>query len=219
MTDPDSVIREALHPDKGEPCLTCSFQAEDVAVLDFVRKLRPDIAVLFLDTGYHFAETYSYRDRLATAWNLNIVNLQAGRNVAEQESAFGRLYETQPDRCCQLRKVEPLFRGLERYDVWFTGLRREQSPTRANLQPIEDHRLPAGKRLFKVSPLWDWTWKEVWSYLAVNEIPHLPLYDLGYTSIGCEPCTSLPADPGNPRSGRWSGRKLECGIHTFEKGH
>ena len=207
MTDPDSLIRAALEPEKGEPCLTCSFQAEDMVALDLVRKLRPDIAVLFLDTGYHFAETYAYRDRMAAEWRLNVINLRAERSVAEQEGAFGRLYQTAPDRCCQLRKVEPLFRALAQYGVWFTGLRREQSPTRANLQPMEDHQLPAGKHILKVSPLADWTWKDVWSYLAANEIPHLPLYDLGYTSIGCEPCTSLPADPNNPRSGRWSGRQ------------
>lgn len=219
MTDPDSVIRAALEPGNGEPCLTCSFQAEDMVALDLVRKLRPDIAVLFLDTGYHFAETYAYRDRMADLCRLNIINLRAERSVAEQEDSFGRLYQTQPDRCCHLRKVEPLFRALAQYGVWFTGLRREQSPSRAGLQPVEDHQLPAGKHILKVSPLADWAWKDVWSYVAANEIPHLSLYDLGYTSIGCEPCTSLPADPNNPRSGRWSGVKLECGIHTFAKGH
>ncbi len=218
MTDPDSLIRDALRAENGAPCLTCSFQAEDMAVLDMVRVHRPDIPVLFLDTGYHFEETYAYRDRFAREWGLNLINLRADLSVADQEASFGQLYKMQPDRCCHIRKVEPLLRGLVEFDVWFTGLRREQSPTRANLKNAEDHTLPAGKRLLKVSPLADWTWKDVLSYLAVREVPLLPLYDKGYLSIGCEPCTSLPADPENPRSGRWSGHKLECGIHTFGKG-
>jgi phosphoadenosine phosphosulfate reductase len=108
-------------------------------------------------------------------------------------------------------------KALEPFDVWFTGLRREQSPTRANLQKIEQHRLPTGKTLLKVSPLADWTWAQVWEYTGGHRLAYLPLYDAGYPSIGCEPCTAFPADPGNARSGRWGGRKLECGIHTFSE--
>ena len=108
-------------------------------------------------------------------------------------------------------------RGLEEYDVWFTGLRREQSPTRKNLQVVEHHRLPSGKVLLKVSPLAAWDWKQVWRYTAVHGIEYLPLYDEGYRSIGCEPCTAIAATGADPRSGRWGGQKLECGIHTFTK--
>jgi phosphoadenosine phosphosulfate reductase len=133
--------------------------------------------------------------------------------VAEQEAKFGILYDSAPDRCCGMRKVEPLFTGLDPYQVWFAALRREQSPTRANLKEVEDFRLPSGKVLTKVSPLAAWTYPEVWAYLKANRIPVLPLYDRGYTSIGCEPCTQPPTHPDNPRSGRWGGRKLECGIH------
>jgi phosphoadenosine phosphosulfate reductase len=211
-------IGALLNERPGSPCITCSFQAEDMVVLDHVRKKVPNIPVLFLETGYHFAETYEYRDRMAKEWGLRIVNLSAELSRESQESVFGKLYQTEPDKCCRIRKVEPLFRGLAGYDIWFTGLRREQSPTRANLQPLEWHTLPGGKSLLKVSPLAFWTWKDVWSYLVVNEIPHLPLYDQGYLSIGCQPCTSLPEDPLNPRSGRWAGRKLECGIHTADQG-
>ncbi|HEY1207612.1 MAG: phosphoadenylyl-sulfate reductase [Bryobacteraceae bacterium] len=215
---PDNLIREILEGNAGRPCLTCSFQAEDMVVLDMLRKLRPAIPVLFLDTGYHFQETYEYRDRMARQWGLNLVNLQPELPVAEQESKFGKLYGTHPDQCCKMRKVEPLLRALADYEIWFTGLRREQSPTRANLEQVEQHTLPSGKTLVKVSPLALWTWKEVWSYLRVNEIDYLPLYDQGYPSIGCEPCTALPSDAGNLRSGRWGGQKLECGIHTFDAG-
>jgi phosphoadenosine phosphosulfate reductase len=112
--------------------------------------------------------------------------------------------------------VEPLFSALEDYDVWFTGLRRAQSPSRASLKIEERFVLPTGKRLLKISPLARWSEKDVWSYAHEHDIPLLPLYDAGYTSIGCEPCTSLPLDAENARSGRWAGNKLECGIHIAE---
>lgn len=188
-------------------CFTCSFQAEDVVVLDLLRKANPALPVLFLDTGFHFSETTAYRDQLAKSWKLNLINLTPFREV-------GPLYQTDMSACCGARKVEPLMAALEKYEVWFTGLRREQSPTRANLQHVEPHRIPSGHQLTKVSPLAEWTWKDVWAYLAANEIPHLNLYDQGYTSIGCAPCTQKPLDPENLRSGRWGGGKLECGIHT-----
>lgn len=210
--DARALIREVL-ADRPASCITSSFQAEDMVVTHLVTQELPGIPVLFLDTGYHFAETYEYRDRMAAAWNLNLKNLLPRQTVAEQEGHFGILYQSAPDRCCGMRKVEPLFAALEVYDVWFTGLRREQSPTRANLQPSDRFRLPSGRELSKLSPLALWSNREVWAYLKQYDIPVLPLYDRGYTSIGCEPCTALPASADNLRSGRWGGHKLECGIH------
>lgn len=210
-----AAISEALKQ-SATACVTCSFQAEDMAVLRLVQEVVPDVPVLFLDTGYHFPELYAYRDEMAAKYSLNLVNVTPSRSVAEQESEFGILYQSKPDQCCKFRKVEPLFAALEQYDVWFTGLRRVQSPTRANLQVLDRFPLPTGKQLLKVSPLADWNDKEVWSFTRENEIPLVSLYDAGYTSIGCQPCTALPADPGNARSGRWAGRKLECGIHIAE---
>jgi phosphoadenosine phosphosulfate reductase len=198
-------------------CLTSSFQAEDMIVLNLLRKHIPKIPVLFLETGYHFAETYQFRDQIAREWDLNLVNLIPKKSVAQQESEFGILYRDEPTKCCQLRKVQPLMEALEPFEVWFTGLRREQSPTRKNLRKAEDHRLPSGKTVLKVSPLADWTWAKVWEYTGANRLSYLPQYDQGYASIGCEPCTALPNDPNNPRSGRWGGKKLECGIHTFSE--
>jgi phosphoadenosine phosphosulfate reductase len=201
----------------GKPaCVTSSFQNEDMVLTHLVREALPHVPVMFLDTGYHFAETYEYRDRMAAAWNLNLVNLLPKQTVAEQEAQFGILHQTDPNKCCGFRKVEPLFENVAKYDVWFTGLRREQSPTRANLQPVDNFKLPAGKELRKVSPLAMWTHRDVWAYMKENGIPVLPLYDKGYTSIGCEPCTT-PPDGENLRSGRWGGRKLECGIHIGAK--
>jgi phosphoadenosine phosphosulfate reductase len=213
----DEAIDRALADNKGSACITCSFQAEDMIVLDLLRKRLPEIPVLFLDTGYHFAATYEYRDRMARAWNLNVRNLTAKKTVPEQEAEFGILNRTDPGRCCHLRKVEPLFEALEEFDVWFTGLRREQSPTRKNLKVAEQHILPSGGALLKVSPLAAWTWGDVWKYTAEQKIAYLPLYDAGYRSIGCEPCTSVPLEGADPRSGRWGGAKLECGIHTESK--
>jgi phosphoadenosine phosphosulfate reductase len=196
-----------------QPCVTSSFQAEDVVVLHMARLVLPRIPVLFLETGYHFPETLSYRDRIASEWDLNLINVLPERTVAEQEGEFGILYQSAPDQCCRMRKVEPLFGSLLPYDTWVTGLRRQQSKSRASLRTAESFTLPGGKVLSKLSPLAEWTTRDVWQYAESHQIPLLPLYEQGYTSIGCAPCTSLPFDPDDPRSGRWSGRKLECGIH------
>lgn len=211
-----SEARELIHSElegSANTCVTSSFQVECVALVHMITRERPDIPVLFLETGYHFPETYAYRDEMSRRLSLNLVNLIPAISVQEQEAQHGLLYQTAPDQCCKLRKVGPLFGGLENYDTWFTGLRRDQSPTRANLQPSEAFRLPGGKVLRKISPLAMWSAKDVWDYLKQEDLPVLPLYDKGYTSIGCWPCTALPADPNNPRSGRWAGAKLECGIH------
>lgn len=201
----------------GVPCFTCSFQVEDMVVLNLLRQRVPNIAVLFLDTGYHFAETYAYCERMTSSWNLNLIKLLPEMTVAQQEQAFGLLYQSDTSKCCHLRKVAPLMAALERFDIWFTGMRREQSPSRANLKKAEQHRLPSGKHVLKVNPLVDWTWFAVLSYVDKNRIETLPLYDQGYLSIGCEPCTRRPTSTDAPRSGRWSGQKLECGLHTFTK--
>jgi phosphoadenosine phosphosulfate reductase len=192
------------------PCITSSFQAECVVLTHMLLKSAPDIPVLFLDTVHHFAETYTYRDEIADRWKLNLINLRA----AEPQPG---LWRESTDRCCAVHKVGPLFAALERYDVWFTALRREQSPSRANLQEVEPFRLPSGAIIERVSPLASWTTRDVWTYAKEHSIPLMPLYEAGYTSIGCEPCTSPPLDPTNPRSGRWQGQKLECGIHIQAK--
>jgi phosphoadenosine phosphosulfate reductase len=207
------IHRQIETVERQDICVTSSFQAEDMVVVQLVREVIPDVPVIFLDTGYHFAETYEYRDRMAREWALNLVNVLPALTVAEQESQFGILNQTAPDRCCGMRKVGPLFASLEPYRLWFTGLRREQAKTRANLQAADQFTLPTGKKLQKISPLAEWSTRDVWHYAEEHHVPLLPLYDKGYTSIGCEPCTSLPFDPDDPRSGRWGGRKQECGIH------
>jgi phosphoadenosine phosphosulfate reductase len=194
-------------------CLTCSFQAEDVLLTKLALELDPRIPILFLDTGYHFAETYVYRDRIADEWELNLINLLPAKTVSEQEAEHGLLYQSAPDQCCKLRKVEPLFSAVAGYRVWLTGLRREQAKSRAALEESAHFTLPGGYQVLKLAPLVDWSTRDVWTACEILQISLLPLYERGYTSIGCEPCTTLPLDPNDPRSGRWAGRKVECGIH------
>ena len=215
-------VRALLHAEldhlpEGEACLTCSFQAEDVLLLKLAQELQPDIPVLFLETGYHFADVYRYRDQLAHNWKLNLTNLAPGTTIDEHEAEHGLLHRSAPDRCCAIRKVEPLFAAVATYKVWLTGLRREQARSRTALEEAANFTLPGGTVVRKLSPFADWTTRDVWQLCAHFDIPLLPLYQQGYTSIGCEPCTTLPTDPNDPRSGRWAGQKVECGIHIEAK--
>ena len=204
------LIAEQLK-DATNPAITSSFQSECVVLTDLVRQVKPDIPVLFLETFHHFAQTLKYRDEMTARYGLNLINLKAA------EPKIG-LWQTEgTDACCARHKVGPLFSSLEAYDEWFTALRRDQSPSRANLKEVEPFKLPSGRAIRKIAPLAGWTARDVWRYAKDHEIPLLPLYELGYTSIGCEPCTQLPPDPNDPRSGRWQGQKLECGIHIEAK--
>ena len=208
--DPRELVARVL-ADAKTPCITSSFQAECVVLTHIVREVRPDIPVLFLDTFHHFPQTLEYRDMMTERYGLTLINLRA------KEPSVGLWERESTTACCARHKVEPLFAALDGYDTWLTALRRDQSASRANLQQVEPFRLSSGKMIQRVAPIAGWTAKDVWKYAKDHEIPLLPLYDLGYTSIGCEPCTSLPLDPDNPRSGRWQGQKLECGIHIQSK--
>jgi phosphoadenosine phosphosulfate reductase len=192
------------------PCITSSFQAECVVLTHMLLQQQPDIPVLFLDTFHHFPQTIAYRDELTEKWTLNLINLRA------KEPQVGLWERESTQACCARHKVEPLFSALEGYDTWFTALRRDQAASRANLKEVEPFQLPNGT-ISRVAPIAGWHARDVWKYAKEHGIPLLPLYEVGYTSIGCEPCTSLPSDPNNPRSGRWSGEKLECGIHIQVK--
>ncbi len=211
------ILKKYIHEFGEKSCFTCSFQVEDVVILHMLLDIKRDIPVLFIDTGYHFEEVYRFVDRLLNEWNFNLKIIKPELEVTEFEKKYGKLYKSNPDMCCKLRKVEPLFKELRNYKLWITGLRREQSPTRANLEIVERVVLPDGKEIVKLNPLAYWTWREVWDYTVREGLPYLKLYDEGYTSIGCEPCTTIPTREDDPRSGRWGGKKLECGIHTFYK--
>lgn len=171
----------------------------------------PGIKVLFLDTGYHFPETIGTRDAVAASYDVTVETITHPLRVPEHEAEYGRLYEIDPDLCCAIRKVWPLDRALRPYDAWAGGIRRSESPSRADTPVVG---WDAKRRKVKVNPLATWTDEQVDGYVAEHGILVNPLREIGYTSIGCAPCTR-PIDPGDdPRAGRWAGRaKVECGIH------
>ena len=192
-------------------CLTCSWQKQSSVLVHMVSELGLDLDVIELDTQLFFRETYETRDRLVERYGLRLVQPEV-ISVAEQHRREGpNLWERDPDRCCHIRKVEPLIHALEPYEAWIAGIRREQSPSRAatpKLQWSERYGV------WKINPLADWDEKRVRAYLVVNEIPYNPLHDVGYRSIGCIPCTRPTRPDEEERAGRWTDSdKLECGIH------
>jgi phosphoadenosine phosphosulfate reductase len=185
---------------------------QDAVLIDLAVRAKSDVDVLFLETGYHFAETIGTRDAVALTYpDIRIVNAEAEQSVADQEREFGLLNKTDPTQCCFLRKVVPLRRTLANYDAWVTGVRRVDAPTRANTPVVQwDER----NGLVKVNPIAAWSDAEFTDYIAANGILENPLVGEGYLSIGCAPCTAKPLPGADPRSGRWAGQaKTECGLH------
>jgi phosphoadenosine phosphosulfate reductase len=185
---------------------------QDAVLVDLAAAALPGVQILFLETGYHFAETIGTRDAVEHSYDVRIVNAQAKRSVAEQDAEFGKdLFARDPNQCCAMRKVEPLQDTLAGYDAWVTGVRRVEAPTRANT-PLITYDDKFG--LVKINPLAAWTDDDMDAYIRENAILVNPLVDAGYPSIGCAPCTARPAPGADPRSGRWAGTgKIECGLH------
>ncbi|MBC2668257.1 phosphoadenylyl-sulfate reductase [Novosphingobium piscinae] len=206
------VLREGL---AGRAAVVSSFGAESAVLLHLVAQIDPGTAVLFLDTGKHFAETLAYRDALVA--RLGLTNLQVLTPDPERLAARdgnGLRWSYDPDGCCEIRKVAPLARALAGFDASITGRKAFQAATRANLPRIELDRSDAQGRL-KLNPLIDWTAQDIAAYFAAHDLPPHPLVAQGYPSIGCSPCTSKVAPGEDPRSGRWKGwDKTECGIHV-----
>jgi phosphoadenosine phosphosulfate reductase len=173
----------------------------------------PGIHVVFLDTGYHFAETIGTRDWITSVLPITLVNVTPERTVAEQDAAHGaRLFERDPDLCCALRKVQPLAETLSRYVAWGSGIRRDESPSRGGTRVVD---WDAKREMIKINPLAAWTQQDVDSYVEEHRVPVNPLVELGFASIGCAPCTRPVAPGEDARAGRWAGRnKTECGIHS-----
>ncbi len=186
---------------------------QDAVLVDLASRARPGVEVLFLETGYHFAETIGTRDAVGAEYDVRIVNALPAQTVAGQDAAEGKdLFARDPDRCCALRKVIPLQRTLAGYDAWVTGVRRVEAPTRANT-PLVDYDERHG--LVKINPIAAWTDADLDAYIAEHGVLVNPLVAAGYPSIGCAPCTAKPAPGADPRSGRWAGRaKTECGLHA-----
>ena len=186
---------------------------QDAVLVHLVSQVTGGVDVLFLDTGYHFAETLGTRDAVAATYDVNLITLTPRQTVAEQDAWHGpKLHNRDPDRCCALRKVAPLDRALARYDAWATGLRRAEAPGRAGT-PVVSHDAQRGK--VKIAPIATWSDTDVEDYIAEHAVLVNPLRGAGYPSIGCAPCTRAVAAGGDPRAGRWAGSaKTECGIHA-----
>ncbi len=196
----------AAHPGRG--VLSVSFGGGGLVLAHMIGRLRLDIPVVFLDTGFHFAETYSFRNGFSAKYGIRRIDVEPAAEV-------GPLYRTDPERCCQVRKVEPMARVLEQADVWITALRRDQSEQRQAVQVVEVVTVAGERSIRKLNPLADWTRADVAAYGRRHGLPRHPLAGQGYASIGCWPCTK-PVPLGAPeRAGRWVGReKTECGLHT-----
>ena len=193
-----------------------SFQPTGIVTLHMLQEIAPDLTILTLDTGLLFPETLALTDQLETLWGLNLVRVRPRQSVAEQALEYGdALWATEADRCCNLRKTQPLDAALAPFDAWITGLRRDQSDGRRET-PIVSWDDKRGK--VKLSPFATWTEEMVWTYLHVHNLPYNTLHDQQYPSIGCQPCTRPIAEGEDKRSGRWFGQaKTECGIHFAQK--
>ena len=209
---PHEVLTYALTTYFPDIVLASSFGAEDVALIDMVHRINPATPILYLDTDFLFKETYETRDALIRKYGITPIQVKSLLTPAQQAVQFGdKLWEQRPDECCNQRKVEPLTRALKSYKAWITGIRRDQSPTRAGAKIVEwDPKF----ELIKFNPLARWTAEDVWTYIKLHDVPYNPLHEQGYPSLGCTYCTR-PVQPGeDPRAGRWSGfAKTECGLH------
>ncbi len=186
---------------------------QDAVLVAMAAKVRPGVDVLFLDTGYHFAETIGTRDAVEAVYGVNVVNVTPDNSVAKQDELLGKdLFASDPAACCRMRKVEPLGKALKGYSAWVTGIRRAEAPTRANA-PLVSFDKAFG--LVKINPIATWTDDDMQAYIDANDILVNPLVFEGYPSIGCAPCTAKPVEGADPRSGRWAGQtKTECGLHA-----
>jgi phosphoadenosine phosphosulfate reductase len=221
---PEEILKWGWARFNPEIALLSSFGTESVVLLHMISEHAPAMKVLFLETGFHFPETSAYKKLLIERFRLRVEELTAAMPRAEFVRDYGEnLYDRDPDKCCGINKVEPLERVLRGLRAWVTGIRRGQGPTRKNIHILERYEggLPdaaGGRPLYKLNPLANWSSREAWHYIKTHQLPVHPLFEKGYTSIGCWPCTRPVLSGEEERAGRWAGRvKTECGIHTFLK--
>jgi len=210
--EPEEILRWAVERYAPDAALTCSFQHEGVVLAHMLQTIAPETPIVFINTGYHFPETLAYRDLLVERLGFNLVEVGPAIAKPEVEQTYGpELFRHDPDRCCEINKVEPLRRALRGVRAWINGRRRDQASTRQALPILEE--LPNG--MVKINPLLRWAAKDTYEYMTRHAIPLNPLFEQGYTSIGCAPCTRPVLAGEDERAGRWAGRgKIECGIHT-----
>ncbi|WP_059103148.1 phosphoadenylyl-sulfate reductase [Shouchella shacheensis] len=217
-SDSLDVLKWAAQTYGNKLVYACSFGAEAMVLLDLLSKVQRKAHILFLDTDFHFKETYELIDRVKERYPDFVIQMARPELTPEEQAAkYGEaLWESDPNKCCQIRKLDVLERGLAPYDAWLSGLRRAQSPTRANTEFVNrDDRFQA----VKICPLIHWTEEEVWMYIQLHNLPYNELHDQSYPSIGCTYCTQAVAAGEDARSGRWSNHtKTECGLHAPVKG-
>ncbi|WP_442602751.1 phosphoadenylyl-sulfate reductase [Paenibacillus sp. KN14-4R] len=211
LDTPENIIKWAV---ETFPNLTlaCSFGAEDVVLVDMLQRISPRTDIFYLDTNVHFRETYETRDRIERHYGMRFVQVLPKLTLEEQAVQHGsELWKSNPNECCNIRKVDPLTGILRQYDAWITGIRRDQAPTRANAKKIE-YDTKFG--IIKFNPIANWSSDDVWEYIREHQLIYNPLHDQNYPSIGCEHCTRQVMPGEDPRAGRWSGtEKTECGLH------
>lgn len=208
----EELLDWSLHRFEGQIAMASGFGVEGIVLIDIAVRLRPDVRVFTLDTGLLFPETYELMKKIERRYGIEVERVKPALTVDEQEREQGAaLWLRTPDRCCSMRKVEPLRARLSTLGAWITAIRRDQTPDRAQAQKVE---WDAKFGLVKINPLCDWTSSMVWDYIRKNRLPYNPLHDRGYPSIGCSHCTRPVAIGEDPRSGRWAGfAKTECGLH------
>jgi phosphoadenosine phosphosulfate reductase len=208
----EELLDWGLHRFEGRIAVASAFGPEGMVLIDIATRLRSDVRVFTLDTGLFFPETYELINEVEQRYGIEIERVKPDLTVDEQATKHGpSLWLQSPDRCCQMRKIEPLRRKLSTLDAWFAAIRRDQTPDRAHAQKVE---WDAKFGLIKINPLCDWTSEMVWDYIRSNDLPYNALHDRGYPSIGCAPCTKPVQEGDDPRSGRWAGfAKTECGLH------
>lgn len=219
MQTPSEILEWGCTQFYPQIAIASSFSIDDTVVIDIATKIQPRIKVIYINTGFQFPETDFIKELLKKRYDLNLVEYSSLISLKEQIHRYGtQLYTHNPDLCCNLRKVEPIKRALKTVNAWITGLRRDQSSTRRNLQVIEHELTETGRRVTKINPLANWSRQDVWDYIHTHDLPYNPLYDDGFMSIGCKVCTRPVQKEEDERAGRWAGtEKRECGIHTFLK--
>jgi phosphoadenosine phosphosulfate reductase len=210
---PEEILAWAVETYYPSFTMATGLGPEGCVIISMLARIEPRVYIFNLDTGYQFRETLELRDRIAEKYGI-VVDLQRPELPVEAYEAAhgGPIHQRDPDQCCRDRKVAVLHRVAREYDAWATGIRRDQSPTRADT-PIVRWDKKFG--LVKISPLAAWTKRDVWKRIYEEQVPYNPLHDQGYPSIGCQPCTRAVAAGEDERAGRWTGRaKTECGLHT-----
>lgn len=209
---PQEIITWAVNRFSPSIALSSSFQTQSMPLLHMATRLQPDLPIFFIDTGYHLWETLMFREKIAHEWGLNIIDLyRDSRWDIFMRQNTRRLPVEDPNLCCYLHKVQPMQNALKGYKAWISGIRRDQTSVRATANFLELQE----DGLLKINPLLNWTKADVHRYIKENDLPQHPLYDKGYRSVGCAPCTIAIGINDDERAGRWVGRgKTECGLHT-----